>query len=747
MKLEINIEKVESGGITEEGEFKLKSSAKAFAILSSGLYSNKYIAIIRELSCNAIDSHVEADKADVPFTIHLPNRLEPYLSIQDYGIGLDNKGVTDVYTTYFESTKTDSNDYIGALGLGSKSPFSYTNNFTITAIYNGVKRLYGCYLNDSGIPSFAKMGADADTDECNGVEVRFAVAEEDFNKWDSAVCDTLKWFTNKPTIVGRVITIPEINYVDTGDVIEGIRIRKSNSRNEKPIAIMGNVAYPIDPPVLDIPETFRGLLDIPFVINFDIGELAFTPSREELQYSPTTLANIINKLEQVFEKFAEHARGEILAGKSTWDKVVIADKLMQEPVYQNVVKGVIKEINDKSHYHIEVRNGIVGIVVPIDKIQHHRDGEVEISGHRLRSARRWKAKDSYVKESLPNELFGSSRGGIKIFIDDLKRGGPGRLKQAVRDENGAHKLNSGKTVVSLKVGADNDRAIHRISRLFGGMKFVRTSSLPRVIYHSSYSGGQSRVPGEKINFLSLYFEDGGSWRATWKWSGNSSNLKDYLDEQEYVYYVTLKNKTVLRDGQPVDSDHWNNFVALLKGSNFLDENTPIIGVRRQNVNSLTPKCIDLFKFVENRLKEFTARRMQRTKVYSEALDACLYDIDVLENIVKDIPKSSSFTKFVKKVLAGQKRNNDGTDVGTLVKLSVWIHGSNKYQSLDVVKAKEEGRKLWDNVIDRYSFLRWTSNHTYGNQQKLLVKEVAKYIKLVDTIAKLEDNSVIELEVN
>ena len=39
------------------GEFKIKNSRKAFQILSSGLYSNKIKAIIRELSTNALDSH------------------------------------------------------------------------------------------------------------------------------------------------------------------------------------------------------------------------------------------------------------------------------------------------------------------------------------------------------------------------------------------------------------------------------------------------------------------------------------------------------------------------------------------------------------------------------------------------------------------------------------------------------------------------------------------------------------------
>ena len=73
--------------VGEVGDFKIKASAKAFSILSSGLYANKIRAIIRELSCNAVDSHAAAGKSDTPFDVHLPNTLEPWFSIRDYGPG------------------------------------------------------------------------------------------------------------------------------------------------------------------------------------------------------------------------------------------------------------------------------------------------------------------------------------------------------------------------------------------------------------------------------------------------------------------------------------------------------------------------------------------------------------------------------------------------------------------------------------------------------------------------------------
>ena len=185
------------------GEFRIRNSAKAFNILSSGLYANKIRAIIRELSCNAYDSHVAAGKKNVPFDVHLPNSIQPHFSIRDYGVGLSHDQVINIYTTYFESTKTTSNEFIGALGLGSKSPFSYTDNFTVTAIKNGRKGIYTAFINDVGVPSIALM-MEEDTDEPSGVEVRFAVSSHnDFSKFIQEASYVYQYFDLKPVISGH----------------------------------------------------------------------------------------------------------------------------------------------------------------------------------------------------------------------------------------------------------------------------------------------------------------------------------------------------------------------------------------------------------------------------------------------------------------------------------------------------------------------------------------------------------------
>jgi len=129
--------------------------------------------------------------------------------------------VTKIYTTYFESTKTESNEFIGALGLGSKSPFSYTDNFTVTAIQNGRKGIYSAFINDVGVPSIALMNEEQVT-EPNGVEVKFSVNDRyDFIKFSDEARSVYRWFPVLPTITGNTIAIERVEY-ETQNIIPGV---------------------------------------------------------------------------------------------------------------------------------------------------------------------------------------------------------------------------------------------------------------------------------------------------------------------------------------------------------------------------------------------------------------------------------------------------------------------------------------------------------------------------------------------
>lgn len=302
MQLRQTGNKIHSNSEMKSASFKIKASGKAFKILSSSLYSDKVTAIIRELSTNASDAHIANDNTD-PFVVQLPNNDFPYFSVKDFGVGMSHDEIMSLYTTFFDSTKSESNDFTGALGLGSKSPFSYTDTFTVISIKDGKKGFYTAVLNESGEPQIIPLDTE-DTDEPSGVEVQVPVKKYDISEFVTKAKSVFKYFPIKPIIRGvddvtAADIVKEVSYVtmkNVGDMKYGFRDDNNYSRNVQ--AIMGNIAYPIDLSQInsELTSDFRGKsLDV----FFQIGDLDINAGRESLSYDKLTILNIEKKLRHV----------------------------------------------------------------------------------------------------------------------------------------------------------------------------------------------------------------------------------------------------------------------------------------------------------------------------------------------------------------------------------------------------------------------------------------------------------------
>ena len=82
--------------------------------------------------------------------VKLPSLVEPFLSIRDFGTGLDDQQMVDVFIAFGNSTKTHSNDFIGGKGIGAKSPLAYGDMFTVFSYQNGYKTMHTIF-KDEGI--------------------------------------------------------------------------------------------------------------------------------------------------------------------------------------------------------------------------------------------------------------------------------------------------------------------------------------------------------------------------------------------------------------------------------------------------------------------------------------------------------------------------------------------------------------------------------------------------------------------
>jgi hypothetical protein len=365
MKLKNITAVVETNNVTEGNTFKIKSSRKTFAILSSGLYSNKIEAVVRELTCNAYDSHTErninirqgtATKYTAPeeknMRVQFPSAFDLFFSVRDFGIGLTPEDVEGVFTVYFESTKQDSNDLIGALGLGCKSPFAYATSFNVIATKNGHRVVYTMFLNANGVPQPAKLDEGPvesfyDEDEVipeeefyDGVEVKVPTEPNDLHSFLSAAENIFKYFEVPPELVH--IGTRNVKYYKDKDenekLLDGVYIA-NRGHNSKQLALQGNVAYPIElshsdfkravhdidkfdniedntaryteQEVHELWEFYQSVFtDYQMYIEFNIGDLDVAASREELSYDAGTIMAILGQIVRVKDgitnKFCDH---------------------------------------------------------------------------------------------------------------------------------------------------------------------------------------------------------------------------------------------------------------------------------------------------------------------------------------------------------------------------------------------------------------------------------------------------------
>ena len=291
-------------GIKKEG------LAHIFNVLRNQLYTDKILAVVREYSCNAVDAHIEAGKDEEPIVVTLPNRMNPNFKVRDYGLGLSQQDIQDVYANYGESTKRNTNSQIGQLGLGCKSAFAYGDNFVINSYQNGVKNSYNAFIDPSQIGQISKMGSEKTT-EPDGIEIVVPTKGDDHDAFSEKAESLFKNFKVYPTIKGADIKPFNFSVVIEGEGWEIIKSEYSHRgyghyhSQDEAVAIMGNIPYPMQSRSIDWQKfaeddgDLKAILESNIRIDFEIGDLEIAASREGLQYTDYTQKQVIERLKKI----------------------------------------------------------------------------------------------------------------------------------------------------------------------------------------------------------------------------------------------------------------------------------------------------------------------------------------------------------------------------------------------------------------------------------------------------------------
>lgn len=316
----------------------------------SNMYANKSLAVLREYSANAWDSHVEAGNTDTPIEVTLPTTLQPTLLIKDYGTGLSKDQIINVFGSYGTSTKRDTNDQVGALGIGSKAAFTLGQQFVVTGVKDGLKTVVLFSLNANNVGTMKVVHDEIVTDEANGVTISLAVEDVESMRVEAATFFA-KWKPGRVLVDGAQ---PESVFDNAKQINENTHIVDEHSGSVW--VVMGQIAYAVDQSLVrKVRDTFD-TESTEYVVSNDlaswyqksaiffdveIGDVDIAPSRESLRDTRRTVSTLATRFTELAASLNDSVQTAVDAEPNAFQAVVTLERLRDEMLPLKVQRKAI----------------------------------------------------------------------------------------------------------------------------------------------------------------------------------------------------------------------------------------------------------------------------------------------------------------------------------------------------------------------------------------------------------------------
>jgi hypothetical protein len=692
--------------------FTIAATGKAFKILSDGLYSDKIAAVIRELSCNAYDSHVAAGKVDVPFEVQLPTRQDMRFSVTDFGTGIDHLNVYDIYTRYFASTKTGSNDFVGQLGLGSKSPFSLVREFMVYSRYNGVQRQYRMYFDDTDTPRVEFLGeldCAANGLPLSGVKVELVIENYDMvDRFRDRAATILRWFRTTPQIVGNYAVINNRVNGHENSLWFSHNIR-SGYRANNMIAVMGNVAYPIDVSNIENANPlYYDLGTMPIAINFAIGELEVSASRESIGYDKRTMENIRVKLDLVIADIRNNIAAVMATKITEWDarcyyRKVFGVGSVDRAAFNSLFNG-IKLYNANS---VEIKS---------DQIDLDLKTVYSEAGHNVSKGCHDKITMSRVSYDKYSGYKQNCSTTDCVIFNDIERGGHGRVKlwlaKKVADYT-EHKIGD-KDFDYTVYNKPDAITFDRLKELLGHPEVIYVSSMPEVPRKKKEDREGKRPSMLKFNGLK---------------KGKNDWVETDVDFAAGGFYVDLVGKEVSLGLYHTLNIKDAVYAAAKLG--YLDSYTTIYAGRTASIKrkmASAKNWINLVEYLTDKTNKFLIPAKFDKLATLEAWRNVKFDIK-LSNFREDVWKLRDSDGVMAQFLAFAQEMvtlTNSSDINT-IRESIGLARTLNISFQDRGTADERVAKLHAAYKSRYPMLRFMTDGNFTNN----IADAVQYVNVVD----------------
>lgn len=333
------IDNIEISKEFQEKLFSIGDFGLIFDVLRNKMYSNPILAICREISSNARDAHREVGTPNVPIQIYLPTNIDPFYKIKDFGPGIGPDRIENIFIKYGVSTKREDNIQTGFFGLGSKTPFSYSDTFNVITCVNGIKYNYMCFIDETKMGKISLLSEET-TDEPNGTEISIPVKSEDFHRFKNYTEQATRHWDVKPILKGDSFYYESLNKFIEGDKWA---IVSTHDWNRYIKLIIDGIEYPLDLSSLEsVSAGAANYIKGNLYLYFDNGELSLSANREQVYLDAETKEKILERLEKISIEIKDKVQKAIEEQKSLWDAQsyyknvlpqIFADRSILEPIH------------------------------------------------------------------------------------------------------------------------------------------------------------------------------------------------------------------------------------------------------------------------------------------------------------------------------------------------------------------------------------------------------------------------------
>lgn len=672
-----------------------------FDVLRSKMYSNAILAICREITCNARDAHREVGKTDIPIQIYIPNDAEPYFKVKDWGPGLGPDRIK-IFTEYMASTKRDDNTQTGGFGLGAKTPFAYSDSFSVVTVYNGTKYNYTCFIDPTKKGKIVPLSVDQ-TNEPNSTEIIVPVKRTDFRYFYEFTEQSTRHWNVKPIIKGAQMSWKNLELSTQGD---GWALCKNQyTWNIK--AIVDGIEYPVNKKQLkkfvniDYSNNLRGDL----YLYFNTGEISLSANREQIYLDKITQNKLAQKIEFAYKQITHNFTTRLEQSENLWDancwftENVLNIFNSYYTLTNNNIAASIKWKDIPVHYHYAKLDVLVVTFSKENKSTTDSGTETRIRTHRSDNL-------SFEKNSM---LIFNDLPILQPNVNHIKK---------IFDDN--PKLKSIQVICPQTKGIANvlddlNQDIH-----LDQMK-------PKML--SSYVTTKKKVLSSAHNRLIVYKLDlsSKSFQID-SYAAFEADTKTKVLCQLYKHPTEIPNKHIsLGNKGTINPVVFSALAAQYPNYSFygVDENLP-----KSRINEEFENFIKIEDFLNDQLLNRDVSEIQKIKYAFECFNAYIIDKEILsyydECESKILNKSSL---FLERLRSHKELAQSESQIG-IVTLYEYLAGVLKKENLNqwiIDNPRFNLQFIDDWYYDQYPLLRYIGNANY----KEAILEIIQYVNLID----------------